>query len=263
MAKKRKEEPKGGLAPWMATYGDLVTLLLCFFILLFSMSSVDATKYQAVVESFEDRFGFFNGSSSIFDGSPNNNNGGILDDVDFGPGATNNGNQNEVTPTPVPSQNGTEDAKGKEMAETISKYFNKSGMDSVVLVSYTANFVKMTVAGELLFDSGEATINHGERILEAISNIMVKNGYTKYKLNIEGHTDNVPMTSGKYPSNWYLSSARAIAVGERLIGQYNFNPAMILCTGYGEYLPIASNNTSTGRAKNRRVEFKIHLNTEK
>ena len=248
MAKKRNEEPKGGLPGWMATYGDLVTLLLCFFILLFSMSSVDVTKYKAVAESFEGRFGILHGGKAVIDRTP-------VPSV--------SAPDNKPTATPASGSNTSEYEKATQISNQIKQYLVQSNMDQVVLVSHTSNYVKLTFAGDLLFDSGEATIAHGEKVLETINQIMIKGGYTKYMLNIKGHTDNVPMNSSKYPSNWYLSSARAIAVGEELMKKYNYNATRISCTGYGQFKPIATNTSEEGRAKNRRVEFEIRLDDER
>lgn len=262
MARKKKDEPKTGLPGWMATYGDMVTLLLCFFILLFSMSTVDIIKYQAVVESFEDRFGVFQGETSSKGGNNSSNNGDGILDIPNQPdtGIPKDDNSNAPSKDGDNDSDSEQEAKAAEMAEEFEEYFVEEGIDSLVLVTYTSSFVKLTIAGDLLFDSGDATIKHGETILQAISNAMYKFGFRGYALNIKGHTDNIPMKSDRYPSNWYLSSARAIAVGERLISQYNFNPSKLLCTGYGEHQPLASNDTVGGRAKNRRVEFEVMLN---
>lgn len=231
MAKKHEEEPKAGAPAWMNTYGDLVTLLLCFFILLFSMSAVDATKYKAVAESFGKRFGVLNGGQEAIG----------TGDYEF---------------TDEELQLISEEA----ISENMSEHFSDIGVESDIIVDATETYIKLTLTGELLFDSGSASIkSHGERFLMAIKDVLVANGLDQHQLQIEGHTDNIPINTSQYQSNWYLSSARSIAVGEWLISHFNFNPENISCTGYGEFKPLVSNDTPEGRAKNRRVEFKIYL----
>lgn len=258
MSKRKKKEEKTGLPGWMGTYGDLVTLLLCFFILLFSMTSVDATKYKVVVESFGKRFGIMQGGKSLSGEALINYNNNQINKIDIQT-ITDAQAEKKVIYEYSQDDSTTEDiSETKEIAINIEKYLLQQGIESEVLILYNSNYVTLRIAGELLFDSGEATIKpYGERVLLAIKDVIIDKGYTKYMLNVEGHTDNRPINTSQYPSNWYLSSARAIVVGEWLIAYHNFNPNYIACTGYGEYKPIKSNDTKEGRAKNRRVEFKI------
>lgn len=247
MARKKGDDSKGGGSPaWMGTYSDLVTLLLCFFILLFSMSNVDKQKFEQTVESLQKSFSLFknSGSEKIV------GNGRSEEEPEE--------NKNDETKEEnISKEEQEKEEKAKEIAESIIKSLNEEGYASDILVSYTSNYVELSIAGEILFDSGDARLKGGDSVLAAINKIMVAKNYTKYMLNIEGHTDNVPIQTAKYPNNWYLSAARAIAVGEYLVENFQYDPARIVCTGYGEYKPVGDNSTPEGRERNRRVGFKI------
>ena len=115
-------------------------------------------------------------------------------------------------------------------------------------------------ADVLLFDTGKAEIKAGgvptlSTIGEQLRNYMAEG----YILNIEGHTDNIPIKTSQFPSNWYLSSARAIAVASFYIDEMGFDRTKVTCIGCGEFQPVATNDTAEGRAMNRRVEIKLSL----
>lgn len=266
MARKVQDEPKKGLAGWMGTYGDLVTLLLCFFVLLFSMSSIDVAKFKAAMSSFANQIDIMpggialTGEELITNGISQmseieiileNKNPTIEDSDDVGD------NDSEET-----SSKSDAYEEAEKMAQEIKSKLVENGFDTEIIVSYNPNYIKMTLSGEMLFDLGKAELRHeAEEILSTIAEIYEEN-YKAFNLQIEGHTDNLPINTIQYPSNWYLSSARAITVGEFLMNTYGFDPKKINCSGLGEYRPIADNSTKEGRMKNRRVEIKIILEVE-
>lgn len=275
MAHKFVEEPKGGLAAWMNTYADMVTLLLCFFVLLFSMSSVDVHKYKAALGSFEVKVDVMPGGIALSGGEMLTNGINQLNEVEVilerknpttDPDQTEGEDDGKGTDTQNKEDTGSNDNTGtvKEdsltagMAKEILEYLNNEGLDNKVIVSYNDGYVKLSLEGETLFDSGSATIkSEAIEIIRNLSQMIRDKKYDNYVLQIEGHTDNVPISSFQYPNNWYLSSARAIAVGSVFINEYGFDPDKVACTGYGEYRPVADNSTADGRALNRRVEIKI------
>ena len=126
-----------------------------------------------------------------------------------------------------------------------------------MVVQNLSQYVSLTLNGALLFDSGSAEIKTDSlQILDKIGLILKK--YGKSLIEIEGHTDNVPIHNSDFSDNNELSSARALSVFNYLVDSANLDPAMVKHTGRGEYVPIADNSTPEGRAKNRRVEIKLY-----
>ncbi len=137
------------------------------------------------------------------------------------------------------------------------------GVRDDVDVSYSLNYVKITLPGEALFDSGQAIIKpEAFTVIDVIGEMINSEDFDTYNIQIEGHTDDVPINTIYFPSNWELSASRAIAVGKYLIDDMGFSPDKIASTGYGEYRPIAPNDTPENKATNRRVEVKIVLQSE-
>nr|MCR5597788.1 flagellar motor protein MotB [Lachnospiraceae bacterium] len=131
------------------------------------------------------------------------------------------------------------------------------GLDQMVELDYTSQYVELTLNGALLFDSGSAELkDSASGILSQIGVILER--YSGSVIEIEGHTDSVPIHSARYPSNNELSDARALSVFYYLIENTNLDPANIKHSGRGEYIPVADNTTPEGRALNRRVEIKIY-----
>ncbi|GKX28978.1 OmpA/MotB protein [Vallitalea longa] len=255
MARKRKpEEGKSGSAPWMNTYADLVTLLLCFFVLLFSMSSIDVAKFKAAMSSFKNQIDIMPGGTSL------------TDDELIANGISQINGIETVFDNKIPlEQEGEEDAditesklaEARKDAEDINEYLKKEGYENEVDVKYNSNVIKLTIEGEILFESGRAKLTPDAIKLVDVISVKVKEHLADKTIQIEGHTDNRPINTAKYPSNWELSQARAIAVGYRLINEHGIDPSKIAATGYGEYRPLTDNSTPEGRAINRRVEIKL------
>lgn len=267
MSRKRQEESKGGGTPaWLATYGDLVTLLLCFFILLFSMSSVDVSKFKMALSSFADNVDIMPGGIALSGGELITNGVSqleeinvILDkkDVNFDELIEN------IEDFEDEELSGNINSKAEKIAQEIKRYLIQEGIEASIILSYNSNYVKMTMEGEVLFDIGKAILKEEAKpIINGIARMIIEKKYDKYGIQIDGHTDNWDINTFQFPSNWYLSSARAIAVGDLLINQHGFTPNSIACTGYGEYNPIAENDTFEGRMKNRRVEIKLIFQTD-
>ena len=260
MSKKQQEEQKGGLPGWMATYGDLVTLLLCFFVLLFAMSTVDVEKFKAAMSSFADQIDIMPGGEALTGEELITNGVTQLDEVIL---SLENDQPTEEYEEDI-KQNQVEELKDTaEIAKSIKNYLQEEGIETEVDLSYNSNYVKMTLPGEILFDIGKANIkDEAKGILGIIATMIIEENYDQYDIQIDGHTDNWDINTIQYPSNWYLSAARAIAVGDLFIDQYGLSPDQIACTGYGEFRAIADNDTPEGRARNRRVEIKIIVQTE-
>ena len=145
-----------------------------------------------------------------------------------------------------------------ELAEEIEKALEEEQIQNDVDLNYTSQYVQLTIQGSILFDSGKTYLKEDAiPVIDKLGQILET--YAGGTIEIEGHTDNVPMTSGgKYSNNDELSSGRALSVFYYLCENTNLDPANLIHTGRGEYNPIADNSTDEGRARNRRVEIKIY-----
>ena len=144
-----------------------------------------------------------------------------------------------------------------QLSEQIEETVNEDDLGKQIDIDFTSQYVSLTMNGSLLFDSGSATIKQGAYpILDKIGVILQK--YGENLIEIEGHTDNVPIHNSKFANNNELSSARALSVFDYLVETTTLNPANIKHTGRGEYVPVDDNSTPEGRSQNRRVEIKIY-----
>ena len=269
MAKKKQEDPPKGSPAWMATFSDLMNLLLCFFVLLFSMSSIDEVKQEKVAASFNQMFSVFNaGAAAIGDGMLISNGVSQLNELDDYINSTGKMDDGQVIDESVESMSESvaeakeqlEEAQMEEseaLAEKIQEALDERDMADEVDVIFTAQFVQLTLKGALLFDSGSTLLkDEAKPVLDQVGLILDR--YADGTIEIEGHTDNVPMSGAKYSNNNELSSGRALSVFDYILSVTNLDPANVKHAGRGEYLPVADNSTPEGRAKNRRVEIKIY-----
>lgn len=244
MAKEKKIEIKQGLAEWMGTYGDMVTLLLCFFVLMFATSSVDAEKFKQVAASFS--------KSTLVVIEPEQTKG-VLD-------ALGNG---IVSMPEVKGESDQEFEAKKEgskelddLAQNFKTYFAENNLENKIEVEKNDRFILLNFKDGILFDIGKSEIKADAiSILSKVGDELAQ--YKDNDIKIEGHTDNTPISTLKYPNNWYLSAARAISVATYFTGVKNISPTRISTEGYGEHRPKAPNDTPKNRSINRRVEIKI------
>ena len=262
---RKKAEPDGGPGqPWLNTFADLMNLLLCFFVLLFASANVDEAKFDAIANSFQSTFSIFTaGSTAIGDGILISNGVSQLNELDEYINSTGAAAENEGENIDADSQNAFDEVEAQQLKESeelatkVEEALSEAGMDDMVDVEYTSQYVQLTLNGSLLFESGEAELmEDAYLVLDQIGVILER--YSESTIEIEGHTDSVPINSAKFPSNNELSDARALSVFYYIIEHTNLDPANIKHSGRGEYIPIADNTTPEGRAKNRRVEIKIY-----
>ncbi len=278
MAKKKKEDtPAPGSPAWMATFSDLMNLLLCFFVLLFAMSSIDEGKAQALMESLANTFSVFQGGGSFFgDGNMISNGSSQLTELDeyFNTmGQTDDGsidtNINESgdgvqEPTKTPEEIIHDKNKGQsliiydEVADLREKYnlgdFIELGVDEAKF-----EYITIEIQGSLLFESGDATLmEEAKPIISRIGDILKQ--YIGYRVEVIGHTDSVPQVKAPYYNNDILSTWRALSVAEYLASTEGKNLGWenVYYVGRGDHEPVASNETEDGRAKNRRVEIRLY-----
>ncbi len=273
MAKKKEPEVNEGLPAWMGTYGDMVTLLLCFFVLLFSMSSVDAQKFKEALAPFSDRIGVMPGGKVLTDGESINNGVNQMDIIQTELDKavlkkvkkkkqfeSESESDRKLTDEDLERQNLE---KAKEVYEKMDSYLKEAGIREEIAMKYSPNYVKLILPGEALFDPLSADIkSEGQSLIDEMSSIIGKEEFEEFSVQIEGHTDNRPTSTPEFASNWELSTGRAISVGKYIIATQELSEDRVACTGYGEYRPIDTNDTPEGRAKNRRVEVKMILQTE-
>lgn len=291
MARKKKEDmPAPGSPAWMATFSDLMNLLLCFFVLLFSMSSVDQGKAEALIQSLAQTFSIFEGGGSSFGEGNMISNGadqlteldeyfntmGQTDDGDIDQnvneennGGTSNNNTGaapdvtpSVTPTLTPDQAVLEENKGQslvlydEMADLLNKV-NLGDYVELNIDSSQYHYISIEIKGHLLFDSGDAKLmDDAKPIVSKIGDILGQ--YDGYRVEVIGYTDNVPQTVAPYYNNPVLSYWRAMSVAEYLIEVKKLNRDDVVYNGMGERNPVASNATEEGRRQNRRVEIRLY-----
>jgi len=270
MAKRREDPPPAGAPAWQSTFADLMNLLLCFFVLLFSMSNMDAEKFEALAASFSNTFSIFSaGGSSFDDGLLISNGMSQLNDLseyitntgaaaEDDPDAENELKE-EMTEEEILAakleQEGMKESE--ELAEKVEEALAESGKDREVEVDFNSQYVMLTLKGSVLFDSGKAELK--EEAMPVIKQVgVILERYGVYGIEIEGHTDSVPLTGGKYENNDVLSSYRALSMFNYLKDNTSIPPEMMKHSGRGEYVPVADNSTPEGRSKNRRIEIKLY-----
>ncbi len=263
--KKKSDDGGGGGSPaWMATFSDLMNLLLCFFVLLFSMSSVDAEKYAQVVASLTSTFSMFDGGgSSIGEGQLISSGVSQLNQLDTYTYNTGQPVEEDVDGDDFDPEAYMEEINkeaAEELYEEVTQMTETEGIDEVVdvVIDSKYQYVKIYLSGAVLFDSAKADVKEESKaVLDKIGNIL-KN-YEDHLIKIEGHTDNIPLVNSPiYDDNMQLSSARAYSVWLYMTEVKHMDPTTLEASGRSEYEPIADNATEAGRAKNRRVEFKIY-----
>ena len=262
MAKRKPDEPPKGSPAWQATFADLMNLLLCFFVMLFSMSTVDAQKFELLAASFNQTFSIFSaGSTAIGDGVLVSLGVSQLNELDEYINSTGKDNEGETVPENLETAVETiEQAKleeSEQLAEMVEEALEEKNLDKEIDITFTAQYVQLTLNGAILFDSGSVELKEDAiPVLNQVGIILQK--YSSGKIEIEGHTDTVPMSGAKYSNNDELSAGRALSVFYYLKDNTTLSPTSIKHSGMGEYMPIADNSTEEGRAKNRRVEIRIY-----
>ncbi|MCI8356423.1 MAG: flagellar motor protein MotB [Lachnospiraceae bacterium] len=262
MAKRKPEEPPKGAPAWQATFADLMNLLLCFFVMLFSMSTMDAQKFELLAASFNQTFSIFSaGATAIGDGFLISNGVSQLNELDDYINSTGKSAEGETIPEDLQeAAEMMEQAKleaSEELAEVIEEALEEKQLENEIDIEFTSQYVQLTLNGALLFDSGSTELK--EEALPILNQVgIILQQYSTSTIEIEGHTDNVPMSGSKYSNNDELSNGRALSVFYYLEENTTLNPANIKHSGRGEYIPIADNSTPEGRAQNRRVEIRIY-----
>lgn len=227
--KKPKEQKKGSPA-WMTTFSDMMTLLLVFFVLLYSFSEMDLDKFQGFISALQSKLGVLDGGQTITDQSQ-----------------VSRGSQGEKF-------NPSNANFAKVMGE-VSEYVHQQNLQNEVEMVINERGLVVRMSGQVLYDLGKAEIKpDGKKILDRIASSLAE---IPNQIIVEGHTDNIPISTVNFPSNWELSTTRATNVIKYLIEVHNFEPARLAAAGYSKYRPIKTNDNPQNRAENRRVEVVI------
>lgn len=235
MRRKKPKHDEHMDESWLIPYADLLTLLLALFLVLYAMSSVDQDKFQELKQTL----------NAMFSGGV----GVLVSDQ----GMTEAGD-NPFTENPPPSYL-EEDRTLREYQQKMQSFLEQEGMSNLVTSRVNELGLLITVQDLAFFDSGKANLRpESLKLLQFLGILLedIDNG-----VQIGGYTDSLPIHTVQYPSNWHLSTDRALNVLQIFIDNPNLDPQRFSVVGYGEYHPVASNDTAEGRQKNRRVEIVV------
>jgi chemotaxis protein MotB len=240
MKKHNKHETHENSERWLLSYADFITLLMVFFIIMYSMSVVNQAKFQSLAQSLNEAMSGSNASA-------------------LPPGETSPPLDPPLDPLPQPPEDDAlEQAALEDVYQQILESLQKNGLQDSVGLSIDERGLVISLNAMATFESGRAEIQPSF-IPQLITIADILNSIDNY-VRIEGHTDNVLVGAGPYQSNWELSTARATSLVQLFIHNSEILPAKLSAVGYGEYRPVASNDTSEGRAKNRRVDIVVIRN---
>lgn len=245
--KKKQHQEEHIDETWLIPYADLLTLLLALFIILFAASQIDSEKYQRIMHSFNDAF---TGSISFFnepDVLPKEN----MPADKLNPYAAKNARQLERE---------KEAEELLELKDELDKYAEQNGFMGKIETTLHEDQLMIMIRDHALFDSGSAEVKKESRQLALTIGEMLSE-HKDFQIEVSGHTDNVPIHSARFDSNWDLSTARALSFMKILLTNKAIDESRFKAIGYGEFKPVESNDTAEGRAKNRRVEISIKRNS--
>jgi chemotaxis protein MotB len=229
-----EEEPSSseGAPAWMATFSDLATLLLTFFVLLLSFAELDVVEFRELLGSIREAFG-------VQFSSPGNINAMSTSPVEL----------NDQPSGPIMPVNDDQAA----MLRTINRLIRDQGLEDDVEVLISARGIVVRIKDRILFDSGSDRLHpESHPVLDKVAEMATV--FTG-PISVEGHTDDRPIRNSRFPSNWELSAGRATAVLRYLLSHKELDPNRMSIGGFAETKPIADNNLPEGQSKNRRVEF--------
>ncbi|MFC5712807.1 flagellar motor protein MotS [Thalassorhabdus alkalitolerans] len=235
MRRRRQEEEEKGSPRWMTTFSDMILLVLVFFVMLFSMSVVDAQKFRSLAESFQQN-DILDHQSSIID---------LNDQLD----------ESSATESEEKIE-GVEDEEAEgynleSLLEEVEQYLGDNDLDEVITARQEERGVVLTLQERLLFETGEADIiEDAAPFLKKVGTLLTS---LPNEVTVEGHTDNRPISTYRYPSNWELSGARASSVIRHILQENELDDERFLAIGYGDTRPVAPNDTPENLQENRRV----------
>ena len=232
-----EHECPDGAPAWVMTFADLVTLLMVFFILLFAMGSIEEEKWKQMKSSLKDALGQENIPEA-----------GIREGLDVIKEKV----LDETTIHAVDEVGAMVAKEVEEIASEVEEFVFKNKLAGKVEVSSDERGAIITLSDTVMFPPGKSRMTYtGDEIIKQVFDILKQ---FSYQVKIEGHTDNVPMNTQQYPSNWELSAARAAEVARKLV-KAGFNPTNLSIEAFAQYRPKVPNDSRQGRATNRRIEI--------
>lgn len=233
MSKKKRKESDGddmpGAPAWMATFSDMMTLLMSFFVMIMSFSTMEVDKFKMAMGSLQGAFGVL-------------------------------GTQKKLLPQQSsfsPYQRNIQANSVLEHMENLREVLKQNELEDKVELEYKDGEVFIQMRNNMLFDVGQARLK--PNYLKVLSLMAEKLFYQAKEIKVEGHTDNIPIHTKRFPSNWELSMARALNVVRYFVKYEHIDPKKFSAAGYGEFKPLVPNTTPENRAKNRRVVIKLKL----
>lgn len=233
MAKKIRHEEHENHERWLVSYADFITLLFAFFVVMYSVSVPNEGKFRTVSESIQ--------AALLSLVSP--------------PASTMRFDLGDYKSSLVPTV-GKKVQFVRQIQEALNKFNKEVRFHDQIAVTPTDQGVLITIAESLMFESGRADVRpESLPLLEELGEVLAHTA--SEEIRVLGHTDNVPIRSQQFPSNWELSSARAVMIARVLTELYHVSPERVSATGFSEFRPVADNLTPENRAKNRRVELLV------
>ncbi len=265
MARKKKEEEEVNHERWLVSYADFITLLFAFFTTLYAISTVDAHKMGQMVLSMQKSFdaGMFASGSSFLslDQGPSGNGDTLSNDL-LNKIKLQEGFEIREAIMTKSGMSGNVISSRKEMEKLknrINSRLSASKLKASVSMRVDSRGLVLSLGEGGFFDSGSEVIKPDGRILlDTLAESLVPLGNN---IRIEGHTDTDPINNSKFDSNWELSEARATGILRYLIGKFDFKPELLSTAGYSQYRPVAPNDSPEGKARNRRVDIVILLDS--
>ena len=250
MPRRRRVTLQDNHERWLVSYADFITLLFAFFVVMYSISQVSESKYRVLSETLVEAFRPARSLDPIQVGQPSRSPSTSAIDI--------RGDWRGDTEQPELGQTGgltTEDLGNLEqLAQRIETDFSELIEDELLTVRANEYWLQVELRDRILFDSGSAELSGRARtIFSDLAGLLQEYGN---QIQVEGHTDNVPISNRRYPSNWELSAARASAIVKLLVTD-GLSPDRLSAVGYGEYQSLVANDSEEGRARNRRVALMI------
>jgi chemotaxis protein MotB len=249
MARKKEPEKAANHERWLVSYADFITLLFAVFVTLYAMSQTDKKKVEQVAASYRTAFGVTTGASS---GKPQ-----LMNKTDMMPIPSMKAQLKNVekpkTKSDGPLKVQATKKDFKEILVGLEKFLIEKKAQDKVNIEITKRGLVISLKEAGFFDSGSATVKPAAfELLAKMAETLLPYGN---QISFEGHTDNIPMRSAAFQSNWELSTARATNLARHFMDRHGLSPEKIAVTGYGEYRPVADNATEEGRRQNRRVDL--------